>query len=71
MLQSGKSVTPEADELALLLVLVKDEDKHIRIPEVNPIEVIKLKKRCTGRAQLENGFHICWICSVKITLSCR
>ena len=36
--------TPEADELALLLVLVKDyEDKHIHLPEVNPIEVIKLK----------------------------
>lgn len=36
--------TPEADELALLLVLVKDyEDKHIPLPEINPIEVIKLK----------------------------
>ena len=36
--------SPEADELALLLVLVKDyEDKHIHLPEVNPIEVIKLK----------------------------
>lgn len=36
--------TPEADELALLLVLVKDyEDKHIHLPEINPIEVIKLK----------------------------
>ena len=36
--------TPEADELALLLVLVKDyEDKHISLPDVNPIEVIKLK----------------------------
>ena len=36
--------TSEADELALLLVLVKDyEDKHIHLPEVNPIEVIKLK----------------------------
>ena len=35
---------PEADELALLLVLVKDyEDKHIHIPEVDPIDVIKLK----------------------------
>lgn len=40
----AKDGTPEADELALLLVLVKDyEDKHIQIPEVNPIEVIKLK----------------------------
>ena len=36
--------TSEADELALLLVLVKDyEDKHIHLPELNPIEVIKLK----------------------------
>ena len=36
--------TSEADELALLLVLVKDyEDKHIHLPDVNPIEVIKLK----------------------------
>ena len=36
--------TPEADELALLLLLVKDyEDKHIHLPELNPIDVIKLK----------------------------
>lgn len=36
--------TREANELALLLVLVKDyEDKHIHLPEINPIEVIKLK----------------------------
>jgi HTH-type transcriptional regulator/antitoxin HigA len=36
--------TPEADELAVLLVLVKDyEDKHIHLPEIDPIEVIKLK----------------------------
>lgn len=36
--------TSEADELALLLLLVKDyEDKHIHLPDVNPIEVIKLK----------------------------
>ncbi len=36
--------TPEADELALLLVLVKDyEDKHIHLPEINPLEVIKQK----------------------------
>ena len=41
--------TPEADDLALLLLLVKDyEDKNISIPEVSPIEVIKLK-------MLENG----------------
>ncbi len=41
--------TPEADELALLLVLVKDyEDKHIMVPEVDPIEVIKLKMEERG-----------------------
>jgi HTH-type transcriptional regulator/antitoxin HigA len=40
----AKEGTPEADELALLLVLVKDyEQRHIQIPEVNPIDVIKLK----------------------------
>src|ERR1700704_2893919 len=39
-----KEGTPEADELALLLVLVKDyEEKNIKIPQVDPIEVIKLK----------------------------
>lgn len=41
--------TPEADELALLLVLVKDyEDKHIHLPELDPIEVIKLKMEERG-----------------------
>ena len=36
--------TPEFEELELLLVLVKDyEDKHIVIPELDPIEVVKLK----------------------------
>ncbi|HVX25750.1 MAG TPA: helix-turn-helix domain-containing protein [Parafilimonas sp.] len=45
----SKENTPEADELALLLVLIKDyEDKHIQIPEVNPIEVIKLKMQERG-----------------------
>lgn len=40
----AKEGTPEADELALLLVLIKDyEDKHIEIPDVDPIEIIKLK----------------------------
>lgn len=40
----AKENTAEADELALLLVLIKDyEDKHIQIPAVNPMEVIKLK----------------------------
>ncbi len=41
--------TPEADELDLLLVLVKDyEDKHIIIPDVDPIEAIKLKMEERG-----------------------
>lgn len=36
--------TPEADELDLLLVLVKDyEDRNIHIPSPDPLEVIKLK----------------------------
>ncbi len=40
----AKEGTDEADELALLLVLIKDyEDKHIHLPDVNPIEVIKMK----------------------------
>jgi HTH-type transcriptional regulator/antitoxin HigA len=40
----AKENTSEADELALLLVLIKDyEDKNIKIPEADPIEVIKLK----------------------------
>ncbi len=34
-----KEGSSEADELALLLVLVKDyEDKHIKIPKVNPMK---------------------------------
>jgi len=41
--------TSEGDELALLLVLVKDyEDKHISIPEVDPIKAIKLKMEERG-----------------------
>ena len=40
----AKDGTPEASELALLLVLVKDyEDKHIQLPEVDPLDIIKLK----------------------------
>ena len=36
--------TPEADELALLLLLVKDyEDKHIHLPKIDLIDIIKLK----------------------------
>ncbi len=42
-------MTPEEDELALLLVLVKDyEDKHVHLPEINPIEAIKLKMEELG-----------------------
>ena len=45
----AKEGTPEANELALLLVLVKDyEDKHIHLPEVNPLDVIKLKMQERG-----------------------
>ena len=41
--------TAEAEELALLLVLIKDyEDKHIQLPELNPVEVIKLKMEERG-----------------------
>jgi len=39
----------EADELDLLLVLVKDyEDKNIALPSLDPIEVIKLKMKELG-----------------------
>jgi HTH-type transcriptional regulator / antitoxin HigA len=45
----AKEGTAEAEELALLLVLLKDyEDKHIFIPNVNPIEAIKLKMHENG-----------------------
>lgn len=41
--------TSEADELALLLLLVKDyEDKNIKLPRLNPIEAIKLKMEESG-----------------------
>jgi HTH-type transcriptional regulator/antitoxin HigA len=41
--------SPESDELDLLLVLVKDyEDKHISLPELDPIAVIKLKMEERG-----------------------
>src|SRR5688500_16366338 len=46
--QAGKG-TPEADELDLLLVLVKDyEDKHIVMPDLDPIDAIKLKMEERG-----------------------
>ena len=41
--------TQGADELALLLVLIKDyEDKHIKLPLLDPVEVIKLKMEELG-----------------------
>lgn len=41
--------TLEYEELELLLVLVKDyEDKNIIIPDLNPIEVIKLRMEEKG-----------------------
>ena len=41
--------TAEGDELALLLVLIRDyEDRHISIPDMDPIEVIKLKMAESG-----------------------
>lgn len=43
------SGTAEADELDLLLVLIKDyEDKHIVMPELDPIDAIKLKMEERG-----------------------
>lgn len=39
----------EADELALLLVLVKDyEDRHVQIPVISPIDAVKLKMEERG-----------------------
>lgn len=41
--------TPEADELDLLLILIRDyEDRHVRLPELDPVEVIKLKMEELG-----------------------
>lgn len=41
--------TSEGDELALLLVLIRDyEERNISIPDLDPIEVIKLKMAETG-----------------------
>ena len=41
--------TPEGDEVALLLVLIRDfEDRHVTIPDLDPIEVIKLKMTEAG-----------------------
>lgn len=41
--------SPEDKELDLLLVLIKDyEDKHVVLPELDPIEVIKMKMEEKG-----------------------
>jgi len=41
--------TSESDELDMLLVLVKDyEDKHIALPALDPIAIIKLKMEERG-----------------------
>jgi HTH-type transcriptional regulator/antitoxin HigA len=41
--------TVEGDELALLLLLIRDyEDRNISIPNLDPIEVIKLKMAESG-----------------------
>ncbi|MFP5040705.1 helix-turn-helix domain-containing protein [Parasediminibacterium sp. JCM 36343] len=41
--------TPEAEELELLLVLVKDyDDKHYVLPSVNPLDAIKYKMEERG-----------------------
>lgn len=45
----AKEGTPEIDELSLLLLLVKDyEDRNIHLPELDPIEVVKLKMKERG-----------------------
>lgn len=44
--------TPEFHELELLLLLVKDyEDRHYQIPDLDPIELIKLKLEEKGLKQ--------------------
>jgi HTH-type transcriptional regulator/antitoxin HigA len=41
--------TPESDELDLLIVLVKDyDDRHYPMPELDPLEVIKIKMEEMG-----------------------
>lgn len=41
--------TPEDDELGVLLVLIKDfEDKHYPMPELDALEVIKIKMQEMG-----------------------
>ena len=41
--------TPDGDELALLLLVIKDyEDKHHAVPAPDPIDVLKLKMNEEG-----------------------
>ena len=41
--------TPEADELELLIVLVKDyDDKHYVLPQLSPLDAIKYKMEERG-----------------------
>jgi HTH-type transcriptional regulator/antitoxin HigA len=41
--------TPEDDELGVLIILIKDfEDKHYPMPELNALEVIKIKMKEMG-----------------------
>jgi HTH-type transcriptional regulator/antitoxin HigA len=41
--------TPEDDELGVLILLIKDyEDRTIQMPQLDPIEVIKLKMEERG-----------------------
>jgi HTH-type transcriptional regulator / antitoxin HigA len=41
--------TPEGDELELLMVLIKYyDDKYVHLPELDPIEVIKIKMEEMG-----------------------
>lgn len=41
--------TPEDDELGVLLLLVKDyDDRHYAMPELNALEVIKIKMQEMG-----------------------
>lgn len=41
--------TPEDDELGLLLVLIKDyEDRTIKMPELDALEIIKIKMKEQG-----------------------
>ena len=41
--------TPEAEELELLMLLIKDyDDKHYKLPQLNPLEAIKYKMEERG-----------------------